>query len=269
MQLTLSRGMQGVLRRVLVPASALALLTGVAVIGLGAGAANASVSKVTVCSGGTIGSGTYLGLRVTGHCTVPAGADITIRGDLVVNGRRANLNAWMFPSHFTVLGDAYARNGAVLGIGSPVQGPSGCPSDASATVTGNIFADHARTMYLDCTTVWGHLRSLGGGKAGQGPNCEQNHARALNFVVKDNVIYGTTALVGWQGCWLGYVRNLSYATVSVNANVTTSFDSTEIVTNTIYGDLRCRNNQPAPQIGDSGGSPNTVSGQKLGQCHHL
>jgi hypothetical protein len=43
----------------------------------------------------------------------------------------------------------------------------------------------------------------------------------------------------------------------------------EVVTNTIYGDLECSGNSPAPQIGDSGGSPNIVFGLKLGQCASL
>jgi hypothetical protein len=43
-------------------------------------------------------------------------------------------------------------------------------------------------------------------------------------------------------------------------------DSTEIVTNTISGNLICQGNSPAAQIGDSGGSPNDVGGNKIGEC---
>ena len=46
-------------------------------------------------------------------------------------------------------------------------------------------------------------------------------------------------------------------------------DSTEIVTNVIAGNLICLHNSPASQIGDSGGSPNTVGGNKIGECAGL
>ena len=41
------------------------------------------------------------------------------------------------------------------------------------------------------------------------------------------------------------------------------------VTGHVKGDLICFNNSPAPQVGDSQGQPNVVSGEKLGQCAGL
>jgi hypothetical protein len=43
-------------------------------------------------------------------------------------------------------------------------------------------------------------------------------------------------------------------------------DGNEVVTNTIHGNLNCEGNDPAPQVGDSEGSPNHVTGVKTGQC---
>jgi hypothetical protein len=40
----------------------------------------------------------------------------------------------------------------------------------------------------------------------------------------------------------------------------------EYVTNTIHGSLNCHGNSPAPQIGDSEGGLNHVTGAKTGQC---
>ena len=45
-----------------------------------------------------------------------------------------------------------------------------------------------------------------------------------------------------------------------------SADSTEIVTNQVSGNLICQGNSPPAQIGDSGGSPNDVGGNKIGEC---
>jgi len=38
------------------------------------------------------------------------------------------------------------------------------------------------------------------------------------------------------------------------------------VTNTIHGSLSCFGNSPAPQVGDSEGDLNHVTGAKKGQC---
>jgi hypothetical protein len=40
-------------------------------------------------------------------------------------------------------------------------------------------------------------------------------------------------------------------------------------TNTINGNLVCHGNSPAPQIGDSEGQPNVVTGRKVDQCAGL
>ena len=45
-------------------------------------------------------------------------------------------------------------------------------------------------------------------------------------------------------------------------------DGNEYVTNTIHGSLM-RGNSPAPQVGDSEGSPNVVTGRETGQCAGL
>lgn len=49
-------------------------------------------------------------------------------------------------------------------------------------------------------------------------------------------------------------------------NTVMDTDGNEIVTNTIHGDLNCWGNDPPPQVGDSEGSPNHVTGRETGQC---
>jgi len=46
-------------------------------------------------------------------------------------------------------------------------------------------------------------------------------------------------------------------------------DGNKYVTNTIYGSLNCSGNSPAPQVGDSEGNLNHVTGAKTGQCAAL
>jgi hypothetical protein len=57
--------------------------------------------------------------------------------------------------------------------------------------------------------------------------------------------------------------------VNLNDNVLVDTDGNEYVTNTIHGSLHCSGNSPAPQVGDSEGEPNVVTGAKTGQCAGL
>jgi hypothetical protein len=136
------------------------------------------------------------------------------------------------------------------------------------TVDGNIIAEQPLTMYLTAIKVHGSVISTGGGP---GPV----FSPYINFPIKENVIDGDLVVSGWQGAWFGILRNTVHGSVYALENVGVTVgedgipDSTEIVTNTIGGNLVCLLNQPAAQIGDSGGSPNTVAGQKIGQCAGL
>jgi hypothetical protein len=54
--------------------------------------------------------------------------------------------------------------------------------------------------------------------------------------------------------------------VNLNDNVLADPDGNEYVSHAIHGGLNCAGNTPAPQVGDSEGTPNVVTGQKTGQC---
>ncbi|MGH3496606.1 MAG: hypothetical protein ACRDP1_03975 [Nocardioidaceae bacterium] len=254
--------------RLVLPLSALGLLLAGLTTASTANANTASASTASGCHNGTLASGTYNhGLRITGACAVPAGANVTVNGNLVVSGKHAMLIA-LAPANITINGNAFARNGAVLGLGVPNEG-QGCPSTASAIVNGNVIARHALTMFLDCTTIHGNVTSWRGGMGGFSSDCEATNPHALNFVIKDNVIFGTTSVHHWRGCWMGYIRNVEYGNVQLLGNHPADADAMEIVTNTIFGNLGCWRNSPHPQVGDSGGGPNQVLGREMGQCRGL
>jgi hypothetical protein len=83
------------------------------------------------------------------------------------------------------------------------------------------------------------------------------------------VIRGGATIKGYSGTWLGFIRNKVGGTARLSDNILTDPDANEYVTNTIGGDLVCHRNDPAPQFGDSGGSPNVVRGRKVDQCAGL
>jgi hypothetical protein len=112
---------------------------------------------------------------------------------------------------------------------------------------------------VDAASVQLHFAHVGGSVLIYGGN-------GFFSTVEDNVISGRATIAGYSGFWLGFIRNKVYGTVRLVSNKMDDPDANEFVTNTIYGDLICHDNDPAPQVGDSGGSPNVVSGRKIDQC---
>lgn len=245
---------------------------------LTAGAANAAPGHDSTCSGGTVASGTYHNLIISGICTIPDHATVTVNGNLALT-RASTLNA-MTASTVTIRGNVLVAPEATLSLGCSFAltqppfpgGPVFCPVGVSHDVVwGSILANRPHTLKIDGITIHRNLVSVGGGTAVTGPTastCEE-HPAPLNFPVKDNTINGDVLISGWQGCWLGYIRNVQGGSAIIAGNRTADADSTEIVTNTITGSLICLANSPAPQIGDSMGLANTVSGHKIGQCARL
>jgi hypothetical protein len=214
----------------------------------------------TVCSGhGTVAAGTYDALMVTGNCTFADGT-ITVNGNLTVApGAILNDHAQAMATTVHVKGNVIVGKGGVVGLGN--YDPT--PPHTSAVVDGNVNANGAATLYLGGMTVHGNITVTGGGDAGR------------NLPLKDDTVDGNITVTGWSGLWFGIVRDTVGGNVTLNGNVAADpttlpgSDSSEVVTNTIGGNLICNRNVPAAQIGDSGGTPNTVRGVKTGQCAGL
>ncbi len=242
-----------------------------------AGIADAAPSSSASCTDGTIASGTYSSITVSGTCAILDGAVVTVHGPVILLPN-ANLKA-ITASTVRVTGNILVGVNARLGLGCSYGmtlppfpgGPVFCTGVSHDQVDGNIVADRPLTLIIDGITVNGNIVSNGGGRALTGPDastCEERPG-ALNFPIKDNTINGNVVLAGWQGCWNGYIRNVQHGNAVIVNNRTSDPDSTEIVTNQITGNLVCSGNTPAPQVGDSEGLPNAVTGAKVGQCAGL
>ena len=107
-----------------------------------------------------------------------------------------------------------------------------------------------------------HFAHIKGGVSMRGGN-------GFFSTVEDSVIRGGVTISDYSGFWLGFIRNQVRGDAELNNNVMQDPDANEFVTNRIKGDLICYGNSPAPQVGDSQGQPNVVSGRKLGQCAGL
>jgi len=88
---------------------------------------------------------------------------------------------------------------------------------------------------------------------------------ALMVLAHNNTIGRNASVTGLGTCWLGFIRNTVTNNVNFNGNVTFDPDGNEVVTNSVGRNLNCSGNSPAPQVGDSGGSPNTVGGKATGR----
>ena len=151
---------------------------------------------------------------------------------------------------------------------------------ATIYVSGGVRVDAGATFIL------GNENHAGGGKIGGTVSAVDAASVQLHFAhvggsvtmhggngffstVEDNVIHGGATIDGYSGFWLGFIRNSVHGTVKLNNTDMQDPDANEFVTNTIHGSLICHNDSPAPQVGDSEGQPNVVTGRKVDQCAGL
>lgn len=270
--------------RILLGATLAAALSAAVAAGMigSIGVANADPQAAPICGAdeatvGTSLSGNYTDLTVKGVAYVANGASLTVSGNLTLAAGSC-LDA--FSTGTVVVGRNVAvGNGATLALGC-APGSNGPPPIAPCFFTttndvvgGNITADQPRTMYLTAVTVGGNVVSNGGGFSAPG----------LNFPVKDMKIAGNLILQGWTGgpgAWIGALRNQVDGNVVFDNNVGHRpgggfpNDSSEIVGNTVGGNLICQNNTPAALYGDAygeapGNGPNTVGRHAIGECADL
>jgi len=230
-------------------------------------AADPTVGPKICPSAGSALSGEVGSVTITGDAYVPAGSTLKVKGNLTL-AKGSCFDAFTVAT-VDVSGAVYVGKGAVLGLGcSPgAIGPEPpCGMNTTEDVVGGgIAAREPLTMYLTAVTVHGNVVSIGGGP---GPTLSPY----INYPIKENKISNNLDIQGWHGAWFGVLRNTigGSAVLTNNVGITVGEtglpDSSEIVTNTIFGNLACSGNWPAPQLGDSGGLPNTVHGRKLGQC---
>jgi hypothetical protein len=267
---------RGLVRRLTVFGTVLALAA-VAV----PGSAFAAGPGAGTCSSGTMLAGTYSSFTVTGTCTIAYGATVRINGDLTVAAGASlddhGAEAWM-AGQVNVTGNVYVGKGAVLGLGYNAAEASLGPD----TVGGSIIANQPLALQLGNVTVDGNVISNGGGVLSTSIDDFRN------FPVKDNVIHGNLIIQGWQGGWIGLIRNQVDGNVVFANNVSmsnpetgpgTDEDSSEVMGSSVFGlsfpqtiggNLICHGNVPAAHVnvGDFG-DYNVVSGKKIGECAGL
>ena len=154
----------------------------------------------------------------------------------------------------TIRGGVFVQQGGTLVFGSeenPVH---------TATINGGVHATNAMNVQIHFSTINGGIDIHGGsGPFGGLFGVTWN-------TIEDSTVNGGYTEAGYNGFWNGFIRNTVNGSVNLIGNTVADPDGNEVVTNTIHGSLNCRGNNPAPQVGDSEGSPNHVTGAETGQC---
>ncbi len=171
------------------------------------------------------------------------------------------------------------RGGLYIGAGATfVLGSEEDPT-SQGTIRGGVHAHDAANVQIHFATILGGV-DIEGGSGPFYPNTPfcfpsdesdpNSEIVCLTFnAIEDNVIKGGVSIDGYDGFWLGFIRNTVSGSVSLTDNTVADPDGNEYVTNTIRGSLQCSGNDPAPQVGDSQGDENVVTGAKSGQCAAL
>jgi hypothetical protein len=210
----------------------ISLLTGAAIVAaalLVASPFAASAAGGSTCDG-VLALGTYT------HLVVPAGAVCIGEGNVTIRG------------------------GVDIGEGATFALSSEDTPDATSTISGGVHAENAANVQIHFATITGGIDIQGGAGPFGGPfDITWN-------TIEDSRISGGVKIEGYNGFWMGFIRNTVNGGVHYNNNTLVDPDGNEIVTNKISGGLSCFGNSPAPQVGDSEGSPNVVTGGTKGQC---
>lgn len=272
--------------------AALACLGG-SVVALGGGGVSpvyASGGGSATCSGGspsapaTIAGGTYNTLIVTGICATDSGA-VTANNVIVTSG------GWLLTAFGAATGNPneFTAKNLTAGVGTVVilgcEPEFACLNDPGAntnptytgtfSITGNLTTAGADSVIAHNGTFSRNVTILGGGGGtacpfGTGPL----QGNPYYDDVEDTTIGGNLTIAGVSTCWLGTFRDQIAGNMIFTGNTdpnspsfTTGLpDGNEIATNQIGRNLICEGNNPTPQFGDSGGSPDTVGGRAIGQC---
>jgi len=244
------------------------LALGLALSGLvftaGAGASGLPQFGSVTCHHGNIKSGVYSSLRVAGPCTVPTGATVHVRNDVFV-AHDAVLNQ-VTQSTLNIGGDLTVRRHAVVGLGCNDE--VGCASSTDDHIGGSLRSWRAKAVVIEQETIGGDVVIRRGGGS---MDCSSTALFGGPYfaTVHDSVIGGNLVFRGVHSCWFGLIRSHIAGNVKIGENRMGDPDAMEVVTNVIGGNLSCFDNVPHAQVGDSGGAPNIVGGEKRGECRAL
>jgi hypothetical protein len=259
--------------------------------------ASPALASTAICTGTPEAPGTLAGsyandVVVEGECAVTHGP-ATVAGNLTLRPGAALVAAFALNhgggtarSRLTVHGNTTVQSGATLIAGCTPRSFR-CvddPSEENPTLSsrdrffGNITEHEPLAVIAHNSLIDGNVAETGGGG---GISCEpqgifeQFHSPVYS-AYEDSDVHGNISVVGLNSCWLGLTRLHVGGNVRVINDKLADPDAIEILSNTIAGNLECRENF---RVWDSAEEhfeslfprvplPNRVSGHRGGQCVH-
>jgi hypothetical protein len=254
----------------------------------------AAAAPPQTCSGTAdspgILAGTYSSkVLVSGVCFVNGGAAL-VKGNLTLLPGSALIAAFALndqtgsgSSSLTVWGNIDVQRGATLIMGC-IPSSFGCfddPDQSNPTlssadrVSGNLTETQPLGVIVHNSTIGGNVTEVGGGG---GLTCDPSGVFAVfgspvYSDYEDSTVGGNLNVSGLTTCWLGMARDQIGGSMHVVNDRAADPDAVEILSNQIGGNLICLKNSMAWDsfdLGDSlyprGWAPNTVNGNRIGQC---
>lgn len=231
--------------------------------------AAAGASTAYTCAGGSIPSGNYSSVTVTGFCDVVPDAVINVAGNLNV-APGAVFDAQSAPSTIAVGKNVTAGAGSLVGLGC--QPPalvhnSGheCATDPGGhsviTVNGNVTGTDAMVVLLNGIAVKGNVTLTGGG------------SDEIPWSVKNNTVGGNITMSEITDEWVGVMFNHVAGNVTLT-NITLhdvhpGAPGVYIVQNNVGRNLNCSGLEPGVSGGFVPGAVNVVGHKATGQCAAL
>ncbi len=223
-------------------------------------------------------AGSYTTVTVAGPCAVDSGQVVT-SGDVTIQPGALLLAAFATDgasgtSGITVGGNINVQDGGALVLGCEASAfpcfddpNSGSPTlNSPDSVAGSILAPSALGVIVHDSTIANDVVETSGGGGFNCDNSDVFGGGPAYSDYEDNVIGGNLRVTGVISCWFGAIRNQIGGSATFANNTFVDPDASENLTNQIAGNLLCSGNSPVVQYGDSGGSPNTVSGSASGEC---
>ncbi len=144
------------------------------------------------------------------------------------------------------------------------------------TIGGDLTAAAPLGVILHDTTIAGDFRSAGGGggktcAATPPPNQTVFYALpgtggSVYSDIEDTVVGGNLWLTGLTSCWFGALRDTISGSATFSDLTFMDFDSIEILSSQVHGNMICQNDAPPLQFGDAGQAGSEVGGYGTGQC---
>ena len=141
------------------------------------------------------------------------------------------------------VGPVHVRAGVRVGAGATFSlgfelGPN------TGTISGGIRATNASQVLVHNARINGGVSVQGGA----GPTACTDPIPHVCFTdFEDNTINGGATINGYNGVFLGFIRNHVNGAVAITNNMV--FDEIDIGTNTVHGSLSCAGNNPLENTG--------------------